>query len=380
MTERDIDVVVAGHICLDTTPTFDPAAGASVEDMLQPGKLTVVGPPTISAGGPVSNTGLSMRRLGLNVSLMGKCGDDPLGELLVQVVRKEAPGAEAGMRVTPGEQTSYSIVLAPPGVDRMFLHCPGANDTFGPEDVDLEIVGRARLFHFGYPPLMARMYSGGGRELARVLSDAAEAGACTSLDLALPDPVSPAGRADWNEILSAALPHADLFLPSLEELMFVLDRNRSDELSAAPGGVIEAATIEDLRALAGRCLDMGARIVVIKCGQYGAYLKTGREAGRLDALLGTPDEWRDVEMFEPACKVDEIKSATGSGDSAIAGFLCALLQGEQPPWCMAVLTAVGAQNLSDFGSVGGIRSWQETLVQVQSDPLKVDVPDRLKVR
>ena len=47
-------------------------------------------------------------------------------------------------------------------MDRSFLHCPGANDTFGPEDIDVERLAGVSLFHFGYPPLMRRMYSDGG--------------------------------------------------------------------------------------------------------------------------------------------------------------------------------------------------------------------------
>ncbi|MCK4437298.1 hypothetical protein KAU86_05050 [bacterium] len=32
------------------------------------------------------------------------------------------------------EVSSYTIILFPPGMDRMFLHNPGANDTFGFKD------------------------------------------------------------------------------------------------------------------------------------------------------------------------------------------------------------------------------------------------------
>ena len=371
MAKREIDVVAAGHICVDITPTFGEVAGARVEEIMRPGKLLVVGAPAISTGGPVSNVGLALRRLGLRASLMGKCGDDPFGEMLLELVKREAPGAEAGMRLSPGEQTSYTIVVALPGIDRIFLHCPGANNTFGPEDVDRDILRSARLFHFGYPPLMERMFSSGGEALAQIMQSAAQAGAATSLDLALPDPASPAGRADWRQILKASLPHTDVFLPSLEETMFMLRRERFEELSGRPGGVLDGATAGDLRALAEEAIEMGASIVVIKCGHLGAYLKTGKSLGRAADLLGLGDEWRSVELFEPACRVRKIFSATGSGDSAIAGFLCALLRGEPPRRCMQVLTAVGAQNLSAFDAVSGIRSWDETLSDLRAGPEKV---------
>ncbi len=377
MSERDIDVVAAGHICLDITPAFGWSSAGGLGELLRPGKLLEVGAAAISTGGPVSNAGLALRRLGLAVCLMGKCGDDPLGGVLLDVLRREAPGSEAGMRVVPGEKTSYTIVIAPPGIDRIFLHCPGANDTFGPEDVDPEIVGRARLLHFGYPPLMKRMCSEGGRELAALLRGACGAGAITSLDLALPDPDSEAGRADWRRILSAALPHTHIFLPSLEELLFMLRRARFEELSRSAAGIAGGFTADDIHSLAQDCIAMGARIVVIKCGHAGAYLRTAESLNAVAEVLGHTEEWRAVEIFEPTCCVKKIASATGSGDSSIAGFLAALLRGEPPARCMATLTVVGAQNLSALDAVSGVRSWQETLAQLEAGPEKNPVPERL---
>jgi sugar/nucleoside kinase (ribokinase family) len=378
MARKDIDVVAAGHICVDITPAFGQVSGKTVAEILRPGKLLVVGAPTISTGGPVSNTGLALRRLGLKVSLMGKCGDDPFGEMLLDVLRREAPGCESGMSVSPGEKTSYTIAIVLPGIDRIFLHCPGANDTFGSGDIDTSVVRRARLFHFGYPPLMKRMYSGSGNELAKILQGAKDAGAITSLDMALPDPDSEAGRTDWRTILSKALPHTDIFLPSLEELLFMLQRKRFDELTGGASSIADGFTPADVRSLADECLKMGAEIVVLKCGHVGAYLRTARPLKRLAGLVKNAAAWQDVELFEPTCKVTNIVSTTGSGDSSIAGFLAAFLRDEPPARCMATLTVVGAQNLSALDAVSGVRSWDETLKQLAAGPAKNAVPDRLK--
>lgn len=377
MAERNIDVAAAGHICVDITPAVGQVSGRSVAEILRPGKLLEVGPATISTGGPVSNTGLALRRLGQRVSVMGKCGDDPFGDVLLSVLRREAPGAEAGMSVVPGEKTSYTVCIVLPGIDRMFLHCPGANDTFGAEDVDLDIVRHARLFHFGYPPLMKRMYQSGGAELATLLKDVSGLGTGTSLDLALPDADSAAGRADWRAILSQALPYTDIFLPSLEELLFMLRRERFDELTAGGSSICDAFSVADLRGLADDCLAMGGQIVVIKCGHVGAYLRTARSLKRLTGVLNVKRDWEDREIFEPTCRVENIVSTVGSGDSSIAGFLAALLRGESPAWCMAVLTVVGAQNLSALDAVSGVQSWKDTIAQVQAGPEKNPVPERL---
>ena len=94
------------------------------------------------------------------------------------------------------DSTSYSIVLAPPGIDRIFLHDPGANDSFCADDIPDRLLEGAALFHFGYPPIMRRMYEEDGAELVRLLSRVREKGAAVSLDLAAVDPESDAGKAE----------------------------------------------------------------------------------------------------------------------------------------------------------------------------------------
>ena len=379
---QSLDAVVAGHICLDITPDFPPGE-KTIAELLRPGSLVEVGHATVSTGGAVSNTGFPLRRLGMNVALMGKCGDDAFGRAIIELIRAEAPGAEAGMRVVAGENSSYSVVISPPGIDRIFVHCTGANDTFGADDVDIDAVGRARLFHFGYPPLLARTYVAGGAELEAILRSARSAGATTSLDMAYPDPASPAGKADWAAILRGALPHVDLFTPSVEELTFMLRRRRFDELTrlAGDGEMLAHVDGQLLRDLADWALDAGAAVVLIKCGYLGLYVRTALRE-RLDALgrarCGSLDDWADRELFEPSYAVDRIVSATGAGDCAIAGFLSAFLRGLSVDDALRYACAAGAQNLRAADAVSGIRSWDDTAEQVRSRPPKNTVPIALK--
>ena len=151
----------------------------------------------MSTGGAVPNTGLTLHRLGVPVRLMGKVGDDLFGSAVLEALRARDPELAAGMVVGAGETTSYSIVISPPGVDRCFLHCSGANDTFTADDVRYDELASARLFHFGYPPIMRAMYADGGSELRRMLARARDAGPAISLDMCRPDPDGDAGRVDW---------------------------------------------------------------------------------------------------------------------------------------------------------------------------------------
>ena len=141
--------VVAGHICIDITPEFPPSADSL--KLLTPGKLIHTKGIDIHTGGAVANTGLAMKLLGADVTLMGKIGKDDLGTLILDILGKYQ--SQDGMIIEENAQSSYSVVLALPNVDRIFLHNPGANDTFTPEDLDMETIKKADLFHFGGRPV-----------------------------------------------------------------------------------------------------------------------------------------------------------------------------------------------------------------------------------
>jgi len=368
MSGPSFDLISAGAICLDITPGIPAVhAGRSFEQLFRPGSLLVVDPATVSTGGGAANVGLSAHRLGLSVALMGKCGDDSLGRAMLDVLARVSPDLAAGMCVAPGETTGYTVVVAPPGTDRMFLHCPGANDTFGPEDVDLDTAAAGRLFYFGYPPLMARMYAGKGEQLAALLGGVRGRGVTVALDMALPDPRSDAGRADWPAILAAALPHVDVFAPSVEELTFMLRRERYDRLLAA-GDVLDQLSLDLLAGLADECLALGAAVVVVKCGRRGLYARGGG-AERIAAMGSAApaiDGWADVEIFAPAYQVAGGAAATGAGDSAVAGLLAGLLRGVDLASAADYACVVGAQNVRAVDTTSGVGTWADATAQLNN--------------
>ena len=51
-------------------------------------------------------------------------------------------------------------------------------------------------------------------------------GVTTSLDSCGIDPLSPVGRINWELILERTIPFVDIFMPSAEELCYMLDRER----------------------------------------------------------------------------------------------------------------------------------------------------------
>jgi sugar/nucleoside kinase (ribokinase family) len=156
--------------------------------------------------------------------LIGKIGNDLFGRALQDIITAEGPPLADDLVIDLTLPTSFTIIINPPGFDRTFIHHPGANDTLYASDLPRGILQGADLFHFGYPPLMRSIYRGEGAELVSILQRARRAGLTTSLDYTLPDPSSPAGRVDWPAILDNTLPLVDLFVPSIEELLFLLNR------------------------------------------------------------------------------------------------------------------------------------------------------------
>ncbi|MCD9025795.1 carbohydrate kinase family protein [Cohnella silvisoli] len=368
------EIVIAGHICLDVIPAIHGSKqGQSIVELLVPGKLVDIGPAHLSNGGAVSNTGLALHRLGFPVKLMGKVGDDLFGDAILKILKGYGEELADGMIVAPNEHSSYTIVISPPGVDRIFLHCTGANDTFTADDVSTASLKEARLFHFGYPPLMRKMYEDEGAELERLLSAAKAQGLTISLDLARPDPDSPAGQANWKAILARVLPFVDVFLPSFEEILYMLRPDKYRELSVLHG-TTELLAFADgplLGSLSEELIGMGAALVGLKLGEHGLYLRTTANRDRLLGMgLCAPNEeravaWQDRELLAPCYKVDVV-GTTGAGDCTIAGFLAGLAKGLAIEEVLLAAVGTGACNVEQADAVSGIPSWSDVQRRIAS--------------
>jgi sugar/nucleoside kinase (ribokinase family) len=376
MAHRHPSIVVAGHICVDIIPVWTQAV-ESIAAVFRPGRLTEVGPAMVSTGGAVSNTGIALHRLGVPVRLMGKIGPDLFGRAILDVVRSYDEALTEGMIVDPNADSSYTLVINPPGVDRIFLHCPGANNTFSAEDVDLEKVRGAKIFHFGYPPIMRRMYLDEGAELAALLREVRSLGVTTSLDMAQPDPNSEAGRIDWRKLLVRVLPHVDIFAPSLDETIYMLDRSLFDAIQQA-----EAPHIPDLallHRLAEQLLEMGAAVVALKLGDLGLYLRTTDDGSRMAATGAAfsplPAGWIGRELLTP-CFVANLAGTTGSGDCTVAGLLTSLLYGRTADEAILDATAVGAASVESPDATSGVPTWEAVQARRATGwpkhPLRID--------
>lgn len=352
--------ISAGFVCLDIFPGLAHIDGNEFDRNFIPGRAVEIDATTFATGGSVSNTGMALVKLGIETRLIGRIGKDPYGEILQQIYRQRGKNLADDLHIIPDEATGHTYVIDPNGQERRFLFHPGSNDHFGLEDVPGESLDQAGLFHFGYPSSIKRLSAGDGNDLTAIYLHAKQKGLTTSMDTSMPDPTRFSGQADWKNIFRKVLPYTDLFLPSFEEILFMLDRERFERLNRS-GDVIARAEKPLIRDLADQLLEMGAGIVMLKLGYRGLYLRTAK-IDRLNRLgRAAPSNlaaWEDLMIYQPSYKVS-VAGTTGAGDACIAGLLAAFLRDTSPDDAVKAANGAGACCCEKPDAFSGIQSWEQ---------------------
>jgi sugar/nucleoside kinase (ribokinase family) len=351
-SKKDLEIVAAGHTCLDLIPAFTIEGKVDkMTDILVPGKMINMGKCVVVGGGPVTNAGVSIRRLGVKTELIGKIGDDDFGKEILNWY-EEHEGYFKGIKMAEGESTSYTIAICIPGIDRFYLHHCGANDTFGYDDMDFDIVQRSKLMLFGYPPWMRKLYENTGAELTKILKKTKELGTTTALDLSLPDVDGYGDSIDWYSIIKNWIPLSDIMVPSAEEIFYFLYKKKFLEKKANLGHketVLDNMTVKEISDIGRDLIDMGSAIAMVKCGNRGLYIRTAGK-DRLSKLgaagCSDLDNWAHRELWFPVYQEEKFVGALGSGDSAIAGFLSAFVWGHTIESCLRYANAAGSMNVT----------------------------------
>jgi sugar/nucleoside kinase (ribokinase family) len=350
--QKNIEIVAAGHTCLDLIPAFTIDGKVDkMTDVLVPGKMINMGPCVVVGGGPVTNAGVSIRRLGVKTELIGKIGNDDFGKQILAWY-EEHEGHFKGIKMVDGESTSYTIAICIPGIDRFYLHHCGANDTFCYDDMDFDLVNRSKLMLFGYPPWMRALYENSGSELTKILKKTKELGTTTALDMSLPDVNSYAGQVDWKAILNDWVPLSDIMVPSAEEVFYFLYKDKFLEKKANLGAkesVLDHMTVKEISTLGKDLLEMGAAIAMVKCGHRGLYIRTaGKDRLQKMGAAGCSDleNWANRDLWFPVYEEEKFVGALGSGDSAIAGFLSAFVWNHTIESCLRYANAAGSMNVT----------------------------------
>ncbi|MHC4271536.1 MAG: PfkB family carbohydrate kinase, partial [Planctomycetota bacterium] len=171
-------------------------------------------------------------------------------------------------------------------------------------------------------------------------------------------------------ILEKVSPYVDIFVPSLEELTYMMDRDLFDKRNAQAENnePVLAYEPDDCTRASEKLLSMGMKIIAIKCGIRGLYLRTADEekiTSMSAACVGDVKIWAGREMWAPSYKTENFASALGSGDATIAGFLCGLIRSFSPEDSLKIANTVGWQNVQTLDTLSGIRDWSTTLEMLE---------------
>jgi len=210
------------------------------------------------------------------------------------------------------------------------------------------------------------MYNDDGVELIRMYRKVKELKITTSMDMVAVDPSSTAGKANWLKILDQVLPSVDIFMPSIDEITFMLDRALYDKKleQAKRQDPVLVYEPEDVADMAERLISMGVAVAAIKCGVRGVYLRSAdqRRIGNLGSACPADIRvWSDREIWAASFAAENMGSTLGAGDATIAGFLCGFIRGFTPEEAIQLANTVGWQNVQEIDAVSGIKNWQSTL-------------------
>ena len=368
---KKYDAVIAGYLCVDLIPGFQKNdSKAGIADVFRPGKLIEIEGLDFILGGAVANTGIAMKRFSKKIFLNGILGDDFIGKIARE--RLDNYSLSAGIKTIEGQDTAFGIVIAPPGVDRIFLESPGCSKIFDISHINYDIIAESRLFHFGYPPLLKKFYQDDGDQLVKMFRHIQGMNVVTSLDFSLPDAESESGRVNWAEVLRRVLPFTDIFVPSLEEALLIIMPDEYARIRSCQDNIdiIDKISFEMIQDLAKRIIDYGAKIVLIKAGHRGAYLRTGdiSSINKKPGIRLSEESWNRRDLWCEACPVDaaKFKNASGAGDTSAAAFLVSILDSEDPESSLKYATVAGRNNLYCNDLYEDLIGWEEMAREIES--------------
>lgn len=311
MAAKTIDCVVVGSCVVDVLARPVPLSAP-----IGRGRLIEGEPLRLTTGGIVSNSGITMARLGMRVAAFTNVGNDEWADVIRH--RYAAEGIDtAALATVPDQATSTTAVLVDPSGERTFVHCVGA-----PRMLDkhamlarLDLFQRSRVMLLGYYPLMTRLQP----DLPEVLAAIRAAGCWTALDAA--------GDGGTMEPLARILPHLDFYVPNESEAAHQTGRTDPQSMIAA-------------YREAGAAGWLG-----IKLGERGALLSP------------RPDEFVEVSVVKPPGPVVD---TTGAGDCFYGALLVGALRGLAPAEAGRLAAAAGACCVTGLGATSAIRNYAET--------------------
>ena len=319
------DLICMGRAAVDL---YGEQIGARLEDVQTFAKYL---------GGSPTNTAVGAARLGLDVGLISRVGDEHNGRFVRETLVRE--GVDVSCLVTDPERLTALVFLSikdPETFPLLFYRQHCADMALGVDDIDADYVGSARALvisgtHLSQP---------GTRAACLKAMDAARAaGTRVVLDI------------DYRPVLWG------LTSPGLGEKRFVASDAVSKQLQAVlPLCDLIVGTEEEMHIAGGatdslsalrRMRQLSQAMLVMKRGPMGCVAYPGAIPDHVDGGFSGPGF--PVEVF----------NVLGAGDAFMAGLLRGWVRGEPLADALRYANACGAIVVSRHGCAPAMPSWTE---------------------
>ncbi len=237
-------------------------------------------------GGAPANVAVGLAKLGMDAGFIGKVGADAFGDFLRETLQQNSVNTDYLISGEGSRTTLAFVATRSDGMkDITFYRHPGADIQLLPDEINIDYVQSAELFHYGSVSLS---HSPSREATLHAIQSARAGGARLSYDpnlrLMLWDNATDAKRWIWE-----AMPYADVVKISEEEWEFVTGD-------------------ADLEQGIKRILGLGVKLLVVTLGERGCYYTNGFAEGFVDGFI-----------------VDVVDTL-GAGDAFVAAMLTQLRQ------------------------------------------------------
>ncbi|KAK4254845.1 hypothetical protein QN277_007928 [Acacia crassicarpa] len=260
-----------GEMLIDFVPTV---SGVSLAEA--PGFLK-------APGGAPANVAIAVSRLGGQAAFVGKLGDDEFGHMLAGILKENGVRSD-GITFDQGARTALAFVTLRADGERefMFYRNPSADMLLKAEELNLELIRSAKVFHYGSISLIVEPCRSAH---LRAMEVAKEAGCLLSYDPNLRLPLWPSAEEARKQILSI-WDKADVIKVSDVELEFLTGSDKIDDASAMS------------------LWHPNLKLLLVTLGDHGSRYYTKNFHGSVDAF-----------------HVNAVDT-TGAGDAFVGALLC----------------------------------------------------------
>lgn len=133
-----IDIVTFGEMLVDFVPTITPSTLSDATEFFK------------AAGGAPANVAIAASRLGGKSAFVGKMGDDDFGHMLDETLTSNGV-CNDGVVFDENARTALAFVSLKDDGDRefMFYRHPSADMLLRDDELDLNLIRKAKIFHYG---------------------------------------------------------------------------------------------------------------------------------------------------------------------------------------------------------------------------------------